>query len=394
MPRFSSCFRFSTWFSRPAISLSLGVSLGLFAVFSSAPARADEFAILPPGDAIYAQLATLGRAASASKTPAPLTRYEAALQAARAILELQNGDDAGVPRENWRALSALTISLKNELRQLGIDVDAARALATKNLHKAARKTDVSGAPTANFSPPVAPPKSAAARGSSLLSPQNSAVAGQTLTRKNSEGALEVQLAPRLRAETALQAVQRTGLDPLGAADGFPLRGESAGSKVESLASQTVLSYDLSRYLTLRAANSKLNWNGAGDTPLLSPLLGAPFFEGASRAGGTGGGVDVNLGSGLKFSTEIEKLRANTGASTSRIGGGASLSAFQNRLSMNMSVSRLSPEDKAALPSTAAQIGASLDVSQRLSLSLLYQGLFAPIANSSASRVSGGVSLSF
>ncbi len=419
--------------------------MGFSVFFPLSHAGADEFSVLPPNDPIYAQLAMLERGKPSSKALVPLTRYEAALQAARAILDLRNRDSALVARDDWRAITALTNSLKSELRQLGVDIDAARALAAKNLQNPERKsqpttTPISSAPSLwsnnlsnelkGNSAPTKVRNSEKGRSSLLMAPQVMAGVGSTLERKSSDGSLSFQLSPRLRAETALQAVQRTGLDPLDAARGFSLRGVSdnsrtdnsrtgnsaaadsgatnskaTDSRVESLASQTTLSYDLSRYLTLRAANSRLNWGAATalgtgspssplSSPFSSPLLGVPLFEGASSAGGSGGGVDVNLGAGLKFSTEIERLRANTGASARRIGGGASLSAFQNRLSMNMSLSRLFPQDKTALPSTAAQLGASLDVSQRLSLSLIYQGLFAPTPSNSASRVAGGVSLSF
>lgn len=378
----------------------MGISLGCLAVLPGGAARADEFAVLPPGDPIYAQLAPLSHSGTAPKTPVSLTRYEAALQAARAILDLQNQDAARASRSDWRAILSLTASLKGELRQLGIDVEATRALATQNLRSNATQIAAKTAEPAfgnsasdHLIFPAAPDASQAkATGSLLLAPQASLELQNPLNTQSRQGAAEFQILPRLRAETALQAVQRTGLDASNPASGFSKPGQSDAG-LASVASQTAFSYDLSRFLTLRAAGSKLNWNGAGQAPLLSPLLGAPLFEGASGAAGTGGGVDLNLG-GLKLSTEIERLRANTGALANRIGGGASVSAFQNRLLMNMSISRLTPEDKTILPSTAAQLGASLDVTQRLSLSLLYQGLFAPTPSNSAARVSGGVSLSF
>ncbi len=406
----------------------------LVCLWVSAPARADEFSVLPPGDPINTQLALLRRGETGSKTDSkaapPLTRYEAALQTARVLLALQDESEnsARVSRSEWRSILALTLSLQSELKQLGVDVEAARALAKQNL----RKIPVSNANSdstlfdksasggllrggllrGGFRKSVAR-KSAPLSGSLLMVPQTGfATAGSatlgsaaknSLAKENLEGGVKLQISPRLRAETALRVETKTGFSAsnprLEGAPSNAFAGRASGEsevtvEIEGLAAQTALSFDFSRYLTLRAARSKLSWNNASGGALRSPFLDAPLFEGASRAAGTGGGVDVNLGAGLKLSTEIERLRGNTGAGASRIGGGASVSALQNRLSMNMSVSRLTPEDKTSSPSTAAQLGASLDVSQRLSLSLLYQGLFAPTPSRSAARVSGGVSLSF
>ena len=339
MPRLSFSDSFSTRFFRPG-ALGIGISLVCYAFAVSKSARADEFSVLPPGDPIAVQLALI----ATGPAPASLTRYEAALQTARVILDAQSRPTSTISRVQWRAIAALSSALKNELRQLGIDAEAARALATKNLSSSASATSVpNAAPTA---PRQAVPQNLAPRDPSFLGP------------------------PLLRT----------------APDTNP---NSATSLQSGLSSPDTISYDIGRFLTLRAVSSQLKWNGAGE----SPLLGAPLFAGAQSASGGGGGVDFNLG-GLKLSTEIEQLRADTGAQASRIGGAASLSAWQDRFSLNMALSRLSPQDKNAPPATAAELGASLDVSSRLNLSLSYQGLFAPTPNASASRVAGGVSLKF
>ncbi len=225
---------------------------------------------------------------------------------------------------------------------------------------------------------TAAPKATAPRVGSFLSPGLLASGAQSASAQASQkivkSGIEARILPGLKLKTALSA-------PLALA---------SGEKAALTTSQTGLSYDLGR-LTLRADKSRLNWQGAGN--LDSPLLGASLFSGARGASATGGGVDLSLGD-LKFSTDIERLRADTGVLGSRIGGGASLSAFRDRLSLGMSLSRLVPGDKTAPSETAAQASASLDVSPRLSLNLKYQGLFAPVPSANASRVAGGVSLSF
>lgn len=281
-----------------------------------------------------------------------------------------------LPTPKWRprrvlpflsgaAALTLTLAVPSSAQTLQSAKSRAAATAPRGVNlKSATKT--------------APAKGAAPRVGSFLSPElltsDAQSMGTQLSRKTVKNGVELQLSPRLNFKTALDA-------PLALAP-----GEKAGA----FASQTGLSYDLGR-LRLRADRSRLGWQGAGN--LESPLLGASLFSGARGASATGGGVDLSLGD-LKFSTDIERLRADTGVLGSRIGGGASISAFRDRLSLDMSLSRLVPGDKTARPETAAQASASLDVSPRLSLNLKYQGLFAPVPGANAARVAGGVSLSF
>lgn len=397
MPRFffsrpSSLPRFPCF--RPATSFCLGLSLGCGAFCVSAPARADEFSVLPPGDPITVQLAVI----ATDFSPQSLTRYEAALQTARVFLDVQSRPGNAVSRAQWRALAALSVSLKSELRQLGVDSDAARALALRNLKATESRTTQTAGQNINkttgesaslISLSRRAVKSPATRNSSFLAPD--LVSGLAPSEGVSRPALDVRLTPRLRIATQFQTGARPGLGSPETATPFAPRTALTGPPgAATFSSQTALSFDLSRYLTLRAANSRLNWEGAGENPLLE----APIFAGARGASATGGGVDLNLGSALKFSTDVERLRSSTGTLASRIGGSASLSAWQDRFSLNMSLSRLLPEDKTTLPATAARVGASLDVSRRLSLNLSYQGLFTPTPSTSASRVAGGASLSF
>jgi hypothetical protein len=261
---------------------------------------------------------------------------------------------------------------------MGVDVGAALDLAQRNLATPAGDE-------ADLLPSQRAAKSAAPRGGLLMAAPAS---GSAKTRASG---LEIPFSQRLRVGTALVAAERAGKDSFAAPVGTATRPGSTVGGLTSVALENSLSYDLSRWLTVRAASSQRTLSGAGDD---SPLFAAPFFAGAGEAKATGGELDVSVGSALKFSTQVEKLRADTGATASRIGGGASLSTWQNRLSMSMHLSRLLPEDQAALPATAAQLGVGLDVSRRLSFNLLYQGLFAESKNNNAGRVSGGVNLSF
>jgi hypothetical protein len=362
----------TTCFCRAVLTLTVGLGSTFFA----SDARADEFSLVPKGDPIYSQLSSLARPGDGKVTPA-LTRYEAALQTARAIMDLRNRDLQSLSRTNWRALKSLATTLKFELRQMGVDVDAAIALADRNLE--------------NYeSPDLSVPASARRPTRTVavpLPPSGLLLAPAGLDNPNIKtSSIEIPLSRRLRVGAALTAIQRNANDPF--RDDFSTRN-APKNNLQQLGSQSSLAYNLNPSLTVRAANAKVSAK-AGEMPLLS----APFLDGASNVNAAGGGLDINLGSGLKLSTEVERLRSDTGAQASRIGGGASVSAFQNRLSMNMSVSRLLSEDDATLPATAAQLGVGLDVTRRLSLSLLYQGLFSQAANSNASRVSGGFSLNF
>lgn len=389
MPRFFPFSLRQTQFIRFVSTLFIGATLIVGALGAPESARADEFSTLPPGDPIAVQLAVI----SSDVRPASLTRYEAALQTARVILDVQNREIGSTSRAQWRAIRSLCGSLKNELRQLGVDVEAARALAAKGLQaRDGRETSgpASRPATAKTTPAT---KTGAIPSNRFLAP--GLLAGARPAKgETAETAVELRLSPRLRVATEVGLPSPpnslTAKAPFAAAGA---QNSGLGSGANTLASQTALSYDLSHYLTLRAANSRLNWAGDTGAAGLNPLLGAPLFAGAQGASGTGGGVDLKLGA-MKFSTEIERLRANTGTLANRIGGGASLSAFQDRLLVQMSLSRLLPTDKNTLTTTAAEVGASLDVSPRLSLNLKYQGLFAPTPTINASRVSGGVSLSF
>lgn len=362
----------------------LGASLSLTSL-----ARADEFSLVPAGDPIYRQLGALEKLGNAKvRATSGLTRYEAALQVARAIAFASDDSAPTFNRSGWRALRDLTSALRVELAQLGIDVPATLALCARYLavEKApAVKSDVRGG-SAVLSSPARPIRAPALGGNSILltdARERALASGQTL------GDLELKIAGRLRAGAALLALERASQDPFAARTGVaaPLERRS----FSSTGSSTGVAVDFNSWLSVRAASTRRsNLTLAAET---SPALRNSLFAGANEARGAGGGLDVELGA-LQFSTDVERLRTNTGAAGTRVGGGVGLSAWQNRLSMSAHLSRLKPDDRAALPATAAELNVSGRLSQRLSLSLLYQGLFTPQGAGDASRVSGGLNLSF
>jgi hypothetical protein len=118
-----------------------------------------------------------------------------------------------------------------------------------------------------------------------------------------------------------------------------------------------------------------------------------MFAGASEATAAGGGVDVNIGR-LRLSTDVTNVATDTGTRGTKVGGGVGLSAWQNRLSLSAHLSALKPRDSAALDAVATELNIGLDVTQRLSLGMQYQGLFTDQNNTNGSRVAGGLTLNF
>lgn len=375
-----SLFLRSPAFTRRSLTVFLCAIVGTSAV--SGTARADEFSPIPAGDPIYRQLNALAPTPTGAKTDAGLTRYEAALQAARVITRVTNDSRADLSRMGWRALRDLTVSLQAELRQLGIDIEATRALADRNLQ----------------APVPGTPDSGVSLGSSSFTTESALVSRPTETRTSALNTAALQpglqassfnasIMPRLRIGAALLALQR--------AENDPFRSSSAGQTLLTpergrvLGSDASVDYDVNSWLSVRAQTSRRSLQGAAET---SPFLKAAFFDGASEARGTGGGVGIDLGP-LNLSTEIERLSTDTGARGTSLGGGIGLSAWQNRLTLSAHLARLQPEDRAVLPSTRAELNVGLEVSKRLNLSLFYQGLFSQ-RNDASERVAGGLNLSF
>jgi hypothetical protein len=114
------------------------------------PSRADEFAVVPAGDVLYRHLSVVTRAGwtslginpinSAPQTPATtatLTRYEMALETAKALVAVKARQESNsqwalsVSKPAVKALHHLTQALRPELKGLGVDVAAALKLCTQ-----------------------------------------------------------------------------------------------------------------------------------------------------------------------------------------------------------------------------------------------------------------------
>ena len=365
-------------------------------VVASRAARADEFSPVAPGDPIYRQLSALDPT-TATGTPAlkrskdkELTRYEAALQVARVITRVSGDHDAKLSRVGWRALRALSASLKGELAQLGIDVTAAQTLADRQL---AAPLGADSAPAEGglglSTERVLPARIVGAAGNRFAGESSVLSVGGFTPSAAQQTSFSASIMPRLRVGAALMALQRAENDPFnGSASGQALLSAGNG---RTLGQSTSVDYDVTSWLSVRALSSRRSLMGDPDT---SPLLSAPFFNGATEARGAGGGLNVDVGL-LNFSTKIETLSTNAGVRGTSLGGGIGLSAWQNRLSLSAHLARLQPEDRALLsPSTSAEFNVALDVTRRLSLKLFYQGLFTQQNASNSERLAGGLNLSF
>jgi hypothetical protein len=87
--------------------------------------------------------------------------------------------------------------------------------------------------------------------------------------------------------------------------------------------------------------------------------------------------------------------ANNNLKATRLEGGLGFTTWRDRLSLTANLSRLVPEDSLALSSTAAGLNIDVDVTERLSLNLLYKKLFASQATThSDGFVGGGISINF
>ncbi len=351
-------------------------------LFAPAIARADSFSPIAAGNPIYHQLDAIALLSDGKplKPASNLTRYEAALQVARVAVVVDSKPDA-LTRSGWRALRELTLSLKLELRQLGVNVEDVLAACSRQLD----------APSKPLLPAPAPSRSSRSGNAtvpSISSLLNSSPSPASLGtgRSTAQSSVALPILGRARVEAALLALQRDAQDPL-----FTRSGAlGVQSRPTQIAGQDLsLAVDVNSWLRVHANSSQRQLGMGADTP---PALSSSLFSGAHEAKGLGGGLEVSPINGLSLSTNIERLSTDTGTSGTRVGGGIGLSAWQNRLTVSAHMSRLQPEDRAILPSTETELNLGFGVSQRLSLNLLYQGLFS--SQSESSRLAGGLNFSF
>jgi len=388
-PRIHSPFQ-SRAFDLPTAMRSLHFLRPVFgavlcgALLFPALCRADAFAPIPPNDPIYRQLnalTLLGEGKTAQPTEG-LTRYEAALQVAR-VAAIASTKPEALGRTGWRALRDATTSLKPELRQLGVDVNDVLLMCARRLDASGKTDDFSARPNRSKNHPggllSVPPTPSFLNGSS--SPADSRAMQSVL-------ALSPFSSGRVRVEAALLAMQRDELAPDPFADGNSSLLSRARNTTQFVGNDTSLALDVNPWLRVAAQTSQRRL-GLGDR---SPALSAPLFQGATKASGVGGSVEVSPLNGVRLTTDVEQLSTNTGTTGLRVGGGIGLSAWQNRLTLSAHLSRLQSQDRAFVPSTATELNLGAALSDRLSLRLLYQGLFSQ--QSESSRLAGGLNFSF
>ncbi len=383
------------------------VARGFFACVAGAclcalPLRADEFSTIPANAPIYIYLndlrqSTLTLGSDKSAASHSLTRYEAAIETARAILKVSTSRQAGSQRwsgsrSSLRALRKLTEALEPELTRLGINVGQTMLLLN----------DLISDGTAD--------NADSATNSGTTATLSTARLGSGLTGK------KVNLSQRLRVYSAVSSLARDADDPFGDSANFAARraaplarpgtlGAAAnGSEAirndlpkESLTGgvQTGAALELTNWMQVRAnfeQNQLTPGSAANDFRLRTPLL-----DGAREARSIGTGVDIALLNGVKFSGDVARLSAldsdgETEHSGTRFGGTLNMSAWQNRLSLSANLSRLVPEDDQFLASTAAKFNIGADVTRRMSLNFSYQQMFAAQGNDRL--VSGGISVKF
>ena len=207
----------------------------------------------------------------------------------------------------------------------------------------------------------------------------------------SDGAWSLPLSQRLRVNTAIQALAQAQDDPLQASS-LAMRRSSFQSP-HATSSNTLTGHSLGTSLDV---NRWLSLNAGYNQQTLVPRpfsLRDALFANSTQTQSLGGGVDIRLLHSLTLSGNMAKVMGTGGNPVrgTRYGGGLGLTGWKNRLSLNANLSRLVPEDSLALTSTATELNLGLDVTQRLSLNLLYQQMFG-IQNQT--QVAGGIVINF
>lgn len=367
----------------------------LFAILwvVSGTARSDEFSVVAAGDPMYTQVAAITKAGWLNTSPEAsvpanahhlLTRYELALETAKAIFMVtaRHRADAAwaatVPRPALRALRDLTSSLRVELKKL--DVDAVSTLALldtllKPLPSTARGSATgTGGTKANF--PLSNRPSAAAPASGRLNGLSGG-ARSVITRAS---LADIPFSQRLRLTTTLLALARDADD-----GGYP----TAGGRPIASGLNAGAQWNITDWLSLRT-----DYHRRLVAPNSLAARVDPF--GSLTENRLGGGVDIALLNGVKVSGNLARVSADSyNLKGTRMEGGLGFTTWQDRLSLTANLSRLMPEDSLALSSTAAGLNVDVDITQSLSLNLLYKQLFGPQNATHADRfVGGGISINF
>ena len=367
-----------------------------------------EFAVVPAGDVMYTHLNTVRSAGWSTLTgaaPATMTRYEMALEVAKALITVrarQRADARGAttaPAPAFHALRALCSGLQAELARFDIDSRS----TTIELEK---MIELSSAPSI---PPANSTRTSPSRNSSSINIPASietanvpSLQGMARGDANREATLEIPLSQRLRVFGAVSSLARSANDPLQnnrstATGSLRLGGNSRASFGSAGASLA-----LTDWLRMRGQASRRSTSRS-----LGRTLGGQVFENsATPAGGNersiGGGVDLTLSPGVVLSGDVAHFKTEGGLlpglasfTGTRYAGGLELSGWQNRVALSANLSRLVPEDSLALSVTAAQLNLGVGLTQQISLKLLYQQLFETPQQARSNRVfAGGININF
>ncbi len=317
--------------------------------------QADEYSVVPKGDALLRNMSIVERSgwlsstATSNANDAAVTRYELALQTAGAIflVSARAESDAtwaqSVSPTALKALRDLTTTLRPELQKLGVDTQA----TLQNLARIA-KTSAS--------------KTRGAIGNSSI--DNAASINAASTERATRNVLP--LPSRFSADKSFAPDGNYGVS-LGLGRGFSLR---AGVRPN--------------------ANANVNVNANSLANLALPEAQLP----RGSASSFGGGLDWRPRDNVLFSTNVENIIGGSQNGATRFSGGVGVSALRNRVSLQANLSRLRMENVAD-SSTLAGVNVGVGVSQTVSLNLLYQQLFSTPTPTRSDRVlAGGVSIKF
>ena len=403
--KFPVLFSVNSLFKTFVLMACVGASL-LASPLSSSTARADDFSSVPVGDALYGQLKqvqgaswTAGR--GAARTPNTMTRYEMALEAARAYLSLNARHKADAnwqaqPPSSVRALREMMQALRPELQRLDVDVNQAIELCDALLNN--KLTGSAGTLTlgrestgSNATATAALARPGAADGGNESGALN---VGRDVRLMSGE--VTMPLSQRLRISAAQSSLERTVSDPFSYSGMANINAENALSATMG----TGATLEVTDWLRLRAGIEERS--GTPDALGIRSQLGtnrAPSLIGGAQSQSFGGGLDIEVRPGLRLSGDVARVSARDFGATeditgTRFGGGVDLSAWQNRLALSVNLSRLVPEDSARLASSSAALNLAVG-GDRLKLKVLYKQLFGEAANAPNNRViAGGININF
>jgi hypothetical protein len=370
--------------------------------------NSSPFATVAPDDPLQAQLQVVRRAgwsnlglpaAPAGSTPAALTRYEMALETAKAVIAVRarhnadaSWDRAASPQSlrALRALRALCVAFKSELTGFNVDVTATLNLLDEILLAAAKAPPETHRSQAGSTPGAPPTLRLTAR-------RDEAARDET-----AHDSLMQSLSQKLRIYSALDSLARQQNDPFAfdAPTAFSAREsakENSGGVRRLRAGAT---FEVNPGLQLRA---ELQNRNDGDT-MRAPGL-RDFLNGESSASplhpfdvntrSIGAGVDLNLRSGVMVSGDVTRVEEFSGGDAMRYEGGVGFSGWQNRVALSAHLSRLVPEDSLALGVTAARLNLGVGLTTQIQLKLMYQQMFGGNAALQTNpRFGGGLDFSF